>query len=414
MLQAIRGTKDILPDEMATYRYIIQKALGVASLYNFHEVQTPIFESTDVFKRTLGDESDVVSKEMYTFEDRGGDSITLRPEGTAPIVRAIISNGLTQSLPLKYMYAGPMFRYERPQKGRLRQFHQIGCELIGPSTPLADVETIVLGQAILSCLGLNQNVKLQLNSLGDKESRDNYRIALVDYLSKYKDSLSEDSKRRLEKNPLRILDSKDNKDREIVENAPALQDYYTDASQQHFGEVQQKLETLDIPFKVNSQIVRGLDYYSHTVFEFITTDLGAQGTVLAGGRYNNLVQQLGGPQISCVGWAAGIERLALLLEGKIRITPSAPTCVVIPADTESEDVCFSLLQNLRENNISADMGYSGNMSKRLKKADQTGAKYALILGRDELSKNSAMLKNLESGDSTLVPIDRIINNLQST
>lgn len=413
MLQAIRGTKDILPDEMATHRYIVQKALEVAALYNFREVQTPIFESTDVFKRTLGDESDVVSKEMYTFEDRGGDSITLRPEGTAPIIRAVISNGLTQSLPLKYIYAGPMFRYERPQKGRLRQFHQVGCELIGPATPIADVETIALGQAVLDSLGLNQNVKLQLNSLGDKESRDNYRIALVNYLSNFKDSLSEDSKRRLEKNPLRILDSKDEKDKEIVENAPALQDYYTDNSKQHFEAVQQNLKALDIAFEVNSKIVRGLDYYSHTVFEFVTTDLGAQGTVLAGGRYNDLVQQLGGPQISCVGWAAGIERLALLLGEKMYIAPSTPTCAVIPADAESEDACFALLQNLRKNNISADMSYSGNMSKRLKKADQTGTLYALILGSEELSKNSALLKNLESGDSKLVPINSVIKHLQS-
>lgn len=414
MLQAVRGTKDILPDEMATRRYITQQALEIASLYNFYEVQTPIFESTDVFKRTLGDESDVVSKEMYTFEDRGGDSITLRPEGTAPIIRAVISNGLTQSLPLKYMYAGPMFRYERPQKGRLRQFHQIGCELIGPSTPMADVETIALGQAVLNHLGLKKNVKLQLNSLGDKESRDNYRAALVHYLSKYKDTLSEDSKRRLNTNPLRILDSKDDKDKEIVENAPILQNYYTDTSKKHFEEVQQKLQTLQIAFEVNSQIVRGLDYYSHTVFEFITAELGAQGTVLAGGRYNDLVQQLGGPQISCVGWAAGIERIALLLEGKASIAPNKPTCVVVPADVESEEACFVLVQNLREKNISADMGYSGNMSKRLKKADQSGANYAIILGSKELSENSAMLKNLASGDSKLVPIDSLIEFIKST
>ncbi|WP_297493304.1 histidine--tRNA ligase, partial [Acidocella sp.] len=320
ILQPVRGTRDLIGDDAARHFHVVETARRIAALYGFAEWQTPIFEDTKVFSRTLGETSDVVTKEMYTFEDRGGESVTLRPEGTAGVCRALITNGLTQTLPQKVFYTGPMFRYERPQKGRYRQFHQIGIELIGPATPLADAEIIAAGWRILNALGIAEAVELQVNTLGDAASRAAYREALVNYFSRYAGDLSEDSKLRLAKNPLRILDSKDEGDRKLVADAPRMQACLTAEAQGFFASLQEYLATFGVPFIHNPHIVRGLDYYNHTAFEFVTHALGAQGTVLAGGRYDGLVEQMGGPCVPGVGWAAGIERLAML----IAAPPAAP------------------------------------------------------------------------------------------
>ncbi|MGB1895311.1 MAG: histidine--tRNA ligase, partial [Candidatus Puniceispirillaceae bacterium] len=308
-IQPVRGTSDLLPAEKAKHNYVIEHAKQGAGQFGYADMSTPIFEFTDVFSRPLGASSDVVAKETYSFEDRGGTGLTLRPEGTAAAMRALISNGLTQSLPQRWFYAGPMFRYERPQKGRMRQFHQIGCELIGPASALADAEIIACGVHILKSLGVLEHTNLHLNTLGDTQSRDAYRSALVSYLERYRSALSEDSQRRLDSNPLRILDSKSEADKSILQEAPRLNACLTPAAQAHFETVKQALEAASITWVEDLFLVRGLDYYSHTAFEFITDQLGAQGTVLGGGRYDGLSQTLGGPLLPAVGFAAGIERL---------------------------------------------------------------------------------------------------------
>ena len=313
-LQAVRGTHDLMPADARRHRAIVDISRMIAARYGFAEMATPIFEFTDVFSRPIGEATDVVSKEMYTFADRGGEEITLRPEGTAAVCRAVISNGLTQSLPLKYFYSGPMFRYERPQSGRSRQFHQIGAELIGPAQPQADIELIALFQSILRELGVADRCRLELNTLGDTESRQAYRAALVAYFGDHEAKLSEDSRDRLVRNPLRILDSKDPGDRPIVDGAPSFDDYLNEASKKFFDEVRSGLDAIDIAYTRNPRLVRGLDYYCHTAFEFTTTSLGAQGTVAGGGRYDGLMATLGGPSIPAVGWAGGIERLAMLID----------------------------------------------------------------------------------------------------
>ncbi|MFA6022337.1 MAG: histidine--tRNA ligase, partial [Rhodospirillales bacterium] len=313
-LQPVRGTHDLLPEDSRRHRFVEETAFSIAKRYGYGEIVTPIFEFTEVFSRTLGETSDVVTKEMYTFADRSGDSITLRPEGTAGVARAFISGGLTQSLPLKVMYRGPMFRHERPQKGRLRQFHQVGCELLGVEGPQADIEVISMAWRILQGLGLGDKVQLEINSLGDAESRAAYRSALIAYLEPMRLTLSEESQARLEKNPLRVLDSKDEEDKRVVAQAPVMSDCMTPAAKEFFDQVINGLTALGIPFVINPKLVRGLDYYCHTAFEFTTTALGAQGTVLAGGRYDGLIGQMGGPATPGIGWAAGVERLAMLVE----------------------------------------------------------------------------------------------------
>ena len=298
---------------MRRHRRVIEAARAASERYGYLEMSTPIFEFSEVFKRTLGDTSDIVTKEMYTFTDKGGEQLTLRPENTAGVARAFISGGLSQHLPLKYFYAGPMFRYERPQKGRQRQFHQIGLELLGVAGPAGDVEIIACGAAILRDLGFLDRVVLELNTLGDGESRAAYRNSLVGYFKAHQEKLSADSRERLERNPLRILDSKDEGDRALVAEAPRFGEYLNQKSQDFFAAVTGGLEALDIPYKLNPRLVRGLDYYCHTAFEFTTTELGAQGTVMGGGRYDGLIDIMGGPATAGVGWAAGIERMAMML-----------------------------------------------------------------------------------------------------
>ena len=394
-LQPVRGTRDLIGEDQRRHAYVIDTARRVAGLYGHEEWATPVFEDTRVFARTLGETSDVVTKEMYTFADRGGDSVTLRPENTAGICRALVTNGLTQSLPQKVFYAGPMFRYERPQKGRYRQFHQFGAEVIGPAEPLADAEVIAMGWAILRALGVAESTALEVNTLGDLESRAAYRGALVEYFSAHQGALSEDSRHRLEHNPLRILDSKDAGDRALVADAPTISGSLTGEAAAFYDTLRRELDRFGVPFRENPRIVRGLDYYNHTAFEFVTTALGAQGTVMAGGRYDGLVQQMGGPSIPAVGWAAGVERLAMLLAG----TPGLPRPVaVIPASDAQQEAAIRALQALREHGVRAEMSYRGNLKRRMERANKIGARAAVIIGEDEALRHMAQVKDLVSGE----------------
>lgn len=407
ILQPVRGTSDLLPTDKARQNKVIETAKRIAHGYGFQDMATPIFEFTDVFRRPLGDASDVVSKETYSFEDRGGTEITLRPENTASVMRAVISNGLTQTLPQKYIYAGPMFRYERPQKGRMRQFHQIGVELIGPASALADAEVIACGADFLASLGVLEDCTLHLNSLGDTQSRDAYRAALVAFLARYKDDLSADSQRRLTQNPLRILDSKDAKDKEIVADAPQLADYLNDASQAHYDLLVNALDKANIAFVADPLLVRGLDYYCHTAFEFITDKLGAQGTVLGGGRYDGLSEMLGGPHLPAVGFAAGVERLSLLVDA-----PEGKTTdiVLVVMDTELQADGFAIASQLRRAGHSVDMPFSGNIAKKLKRADKMGAKLAVLLGSQEFTTGEVQLKSMATGETITVALEALTSH----
>ncbi len=408
-LQPVRGTRDLIGEEQRRHAHVIDTARRVAGLYGMDEWATPIFEETRVFARTLGDTSDVVTKEMYTFDDRGGDSITLRPENTAGVCRALISNGLTQSLPQKVFYAGPMFRYERPQKGRYRQFHQIGAELIGPSEPLADAEIIALGWHVLQALGVDGDTVLELNTLGDAASRNAYREALVAYFGAHRDALSTDSRDRLERNPLRILDSKDAGDRMLMADAPTIQAVLTPAAASFYDGLRSHLDRLRVPFRENPRIVRGLDYYNHTAFEFVTDQLGAQGTVMGGGRYDGLIAQMGGPSIPAVGWAAGVERLAMLL-GTPPIAP-APVAVIPVGGVAEEAAALDAMQALRCAGIRAEMAYRGNLKRRMERANRIGARAAVIIGEAELARGVAQLKDLATGAQSEVTLAELAAKL---
>jgi histidyl-tRNA synthetase len=409
-LQPARGTQDLLPETMRRHRRVSDTARELASLYGFAEIATPIFEFTEVFSRPIGEHTDIVAKEMYTFTDRGDDEVTLRPENTAGVVRAVLSNGLTQSTPLKFFYSGPMFRYERPQKGRFRQFHQIGVELLGVAQPQADIEVIALGHRILTALGIADRVVLELNTLGDPASRAAYRAALVDYFSQQRAELSEDSQRRLDTNPLRILDSKDQRDIGINADAPSFGRYLNEASAEFFRKVQLGLDTLGIEYRLNPRLVRGLDYYTHTVFEFVTSDLGAQGTVLAGGRYDGLVELMGGPSMPGVGWAAGIERLALLIGEPP--TPMRPIALV-PLGEQAELVALKLGEEFRDQGLVVELTYSGNLQRRMRRADRLHARAAVLLGDDELAQNAATIRDLDSGAQDVVPLAELPARLRA-
>ncbi len=407
-LQPVRGTHDILPDDMRRHRFVEESALAVAVGYGFREMATPIFEFTDVFARTLGDTSDIVTKEMYTFTDKGGESITLRPENTAGVARAFMSNGLAQQTPLKVIYRGPMFRYERPQKGRLRQFHQIGIEIIGVAQPLADVEAIALGARVLAALGLKDKTTLELNTLGDLESRAAYRERLVAYLKDFDDKLSEDSRERLKRNPLRILDSKDEGDRAVVAGAPRLEESLNPLSQDFFAAVKDGLDAAGVAFTVNPRLVRGLDYYCHTAFEFTTQALGAQGTVLAGGRYDGLIEQMGGAPTPGIGWAAGVERLAMLVPEP---SPGKGPIVIVPVADAQIRMAIELAERLRGAGFAVDLGYSGNVGKRMKRANKVGAVAAIMLGETEIVAGKATVRDMQTGEQAEVPLTSLEDHL---
>jgi histidyl-tRNA synthetase len=394
-LQPLRGTRDLLPAECRKFRHVEDRAIAIAGLYGFEEIETPIMEPAAVFQRSLGDTSDIVSKQMYLFKDLSGDEVVLRPEGTAGVARAFISEGLTQNLPLKLLYRGPMFRYERPQKGRYRQFYQLGVELLGVENPQADIEVILLASHILKELKLKGDIKLHLNTIGDSESRAAFRDKLVQYLETRKSELSAESLDRLQRNPLRILDSKDEADRRVVSEAPSLSESLNDNSRRFFEQICAGLQRAGIEPYIDPLLVRGLDYYCHTVFEFTTNALGSQNAVLAGGRYDGLISDLGGPKTPGVGWASGIDRLTLMLDEQPPLT--APIAIV-PLGEEAEKEALLLTQELRRAGLAADLGYSGNMGKRMKRADKIGARCAVILGGDELAKGVVQVKWLGTGE----------------
>lgn len=409
-LQPARGTRDIYGEDARRFAKVVDVFNTVGDAYGFETISTPIFEFTDVFKRPLGETSDVVSKEMYSFEDRGGEEITLRPELTASICRAFISNGMAQNLPCRFKAWGPAFRYERPQKGRFRQFHQIDAELIGPAEPEADVDMIAMAYRILKQLGFADQVTLQLNTLGDSESRDAYRDQLVAYFSQYKDQLSQDSQRRLTTNPLRILDSKEAEDQAIVKDAPAFADSLNEVSKEFFAKVQAGLTAAGVPFTLNQRLVRGLDYYCHTAFEFVTDSLGAQGTVLAGGRYDGLIAQLGGQPTSGIGWAGGIERLSMMLDHD----PASPRPVMmIPMGDAATTRALTVAEQLRDAGLVVISDRSGNMKKRLNRANKASATHAVLIGDSELEAGVATVKFLDDGSQDQVAFDQIAAHIQA-
>lgn len=400
-MQKVRGTQDWFENESYYFRSMEAQFFKKAKSYGFGEIKTPIFEHSEVFHRTLGETSDVVSKETYTFNDRSNESLTLRPEGTAGIARSFISEGLAQKIPLKFYYCGPMFRYERPQKGRLRQFHQIGVEVLGIESVYMDIECLQLGFELLKTIGIEKKCVLNLNTLGDTESRQAYKEKLVQYYSQFQNDLSADSKLRLEKNPLRILDSKDAKDIQINQTAPKLITSLNEISKKYFDTLLNGLTKVGLDFQVNEKLVRGLDYYCHTVFEFVTQELGAQGTVLAGGRYDGLIETMGGPKTPGVGWAAGVERLIELADKNL-ISDSFKHISLIPADEAGEIEVLKIANSLRQisfkSHIISEIIYGGNVGKKMKKASNKNSDFAIIIGSSEIEKNLLMIKNMKTGE----------------
>ncbi len=408
-LAPLRGMKDLLPDEFRVHKYIEKKAFQIAELYGYEGFSTPILESAKVFNRILGDSSDVISKEMYSFFDKKERQIALRPEFTASVIRAFISNNLKQKLPCKLFSCGPLFRYDRPQEGRQRQFHQLNFEYIGAKSPYSDAETIKLADHILDDLGILKDVTLELNSLGCTESRHAYQNVLIEYFKKYYNDLSENSKNRLEKNPLKIFDSKDEFDKKISQDAPIITSYYTQQVASYFDEVRSYLAMLDVKYVINPKLVRGLDYYSHTAFEFITDKLGAQGTILAGGRYDDLTALMGGAKIPAIGFATGIERVALM---KNFIVEKTRPSVIIPIGNECISYAIELADNLRKNNVKIQTEFNGKIAKRMQNALSANAKFVIFVGSSEMSRGGVKLKNLDAKTEKEVTAQKLLEFLQ--
>jgi len=408
-VQPVRGTQSLLGENADRLAAVVAAFDKVRRLYGFRRVEVPTIEHTAVFARTIGETTDVVSKEMYSFEDRGGESITLRPELTAGICRAYLSEGWQQFAPLKVAVAGSAFRYERPQKGRFREFHQLDAEIIGAGEPQADVELLAFADQLLKELGI-EGAMLQLNTLGDPVTRAAWRNALYEHFRAHAGTLSEDSQARLERNPLRILDSKAHQDWPVVDSAPGIDDFLTGEAADFFGKVTAGLDSAGVKWERAPRLVRGLDYYRHTAFEFITDRLGAQGTVLAGGRYDGLIEALGGPHTPAVGWAAGVERLAMMIGVPALETPTA---MIVPLGERAEAAGQRLLAELRRAAIAVDMAYRGNMKKRLGRANDAGAAYALIIGDVELDSGELQLKDLKSGEQRSVAFNQIVEALRS-
>ncbi len=421
-LQPVRGTHDILPNEYEKFSAVVTTARELATLYGFREMATPIFEQTEVFSRSMGESSDVVSKEMFTFDTRGGESVTLRPEFTAGIARAFISNGMQQNLPLKLFTTGQAFRYERPQKGRQRQFHQVNFEWLGDDSWMADVEVITLAGHLLYLLSGGKGCTLHINTLGDKESREKYREALVHYLTPFMDRLSEDSQRRLVINPLRILDSKDGGDKEILANAPRMTDYLSKEAKEKFEKICSVLQNKKIPFlqeiKIDPALVRGLDYYTDTVFEFVanTGELGAQNTVLAGGRYDGLIEQMGGKSTPALGFAAGVERLLLLIDRESWTKTQDLNIHIFPFEEIKESVVFTLAALLRfgikgildkkkiERLCSVEIAWQGSLKKRMERAAKNDATHVVLFAPDEAERSACVVKNMQTGEQQEVVV----------
>ncbi len=405
--QPVRGTQSLLGEDADRLAAVIAAFDRVRRLFGFKRVEVPTIEPTAVFARTMGETTDVVSKEMYSFDDRSGESITLRPEFTAGICRAFLSEGWQQHAPLKVATHGSAFRYERPQKGRFREFHQLDAEIIGAGEPQADIEILAFADQLLKELGITGAV-LQLNTLGDPQTRDQWRAALLEHFRGHAAALSEDSRDRLERNPLRILDSKAHQDWPVIDSAPTIDEHLTAEAADFFAAVTAGLDSAGVAWERAPRLVRGLDYYRHTAFEFVTDRLGAQGTVLAGGRYDGLIESLGGPHTPAVGRAAGIERLAMMINAP---EPERPDVVIVPLGEEADAEAQKILAGLRREGVAADMAYRGNLKRRMSKANSAGARFALIIGEAELASGSAQLKDLGSGEQRLVSLDLIAQAL---
>ena len=409
-IQPVRGTRDLIGNDLLLYKYIRKVITEMADNYDYNEIDTPIFENSELFKKPLGELSDVVLKEMYSFEDRNQSYLTLRPEYTIPMIRASVTNNLLSHLPVRLFGVGSMFRRERPQKGRYRQFNQINFEILGSSEPGVDAELIILAYEFLKNLKINDKVHLELNSLGDLNTILKYKSILSDYYDKYKNDLSDESKIKIVSNPLRILDSKNPEDVAINQNAPKISEYYSKTAKQMFENVQSLITSLDIAFSVNNNLVRGLDYYCHTVFEIKTNELGSQNTLIGGGRYDGLVKTIGGPDISGVGWASGIERIMMLL-GKVY--KKNPLVQIITIDEQSKRYALKLLIFLRKLEIKVKYDYKINIKKSLKKADEEKIKFAVIIGESEVKNNNYTLKNLFDGTQHTLTFEELLNVLQS-
>lgn len=416
-INAIRGMNDLLPPNSSVWQQVEQVLKATLSSYGFSEIRFPVVEKTGLFCRAIGEVTDVVEKEMYTFEDRDGDSLSLRPEGTAGCVRACLENSLIYNQEQRLWYMGPMFRHERPQKGRYRQFHQFGCEVFGLNGPDIDAELIAITAAIWQKLGLTDYVKLELNSLGSKEERAQYRDALVAFLEEHKDVLDDDCKRRMYTNPLRVLDTKNERIIEVLKDAPKLSGYFKEETINHFNKLKLYLDSLGIKYTINERLVRGLDYYNLTVFEWVTTSLGAQGTVCGGGRYDGLVEQLGGQETPAIGFAIGLERLILLLESLALVKPSSPVDVMVCYQGENTDVfALKVADSLRSKfpsiKIMTHCG-GGKFKKQIAHADKVNAQFALIIGEQEVQNEMVTVKNLATGDQQtldLVTLVAYLNN----
>ena len=416
-LQKPKGTQDILPKDSGKWQYVEEFARNTFKKYNYAEIRTPLFEHYEVISRSVGDTTDIVTKEMYDFYDKGDRHITLRPEGTAPVVRSYVENKLFApevQKPVKLYYMGSMFRYERPQAGRLREFHQIGVECFGSNNPATDVETIAMAAQFFNEIGI-RNVTLQLNSLGNAESRAAYRQALIDYLTPLKDSLSKDSQRRLEENPLRVLDSKEKEDKLAVENAPSILDYLDEESQTHFQAVRSLLEALEIPYIINTNMVRGLDYYNHTIFEFTADVAGNELTICAGGRYDSLVAYFGGPETAGFGFGMGVERLLLVLEKQgveLPLEDSLDVYIAVLGEG-ANNKALEIVQALRKQGFTAERDYLNRKLKaQFKSADTFGAKVLITLGESEIESKQVTIKNNQTREELIVDLNQIQEDFQ--
>ena len=406
-ITAIKGMNDILPGEIETWQFLETTARQVFGTYGFSEIRTPAVEKTELFCRSIGETTDIVEKEMYTFDDKGGHSLTLRPEGTAPVMRSFIQNKLYNQDPVsKLYYMGPMFRYERPQKGRYRQFHQIGAEVLGVEDPKIDAQVLAMLHQYFERIGIKA-VALQVNSLGCPDCRPAYRQQLIDYLEQRLDSLCEDCKRRYQNNPLRVLDCKATGCKEATVDAPAMLDHLCAGCDQHFAAVKNHLVALEIPFEVNARMVRGLDYYVRTTFEMVTDQLGSQNAVAAGGRYDGLVESLGGPALPGIGFAIGAERL-VLMKGDEKVAPAVPKLFIAAIGEAAADRAFVLMSRLQMAGVRAEMDYQGKSLKaQMRRANKLQAEYTLILGEDEVQSGMAQLKNMSSSSQVEIELERL-------
>ncbi|HLQ70688.1 MAG TPA: histidine--tRNA ligase [Bacillota bacterium] len=417
-MKAPRGTKDLLPNETSKWEYVERIIKEICHTYHYSEIRTPLFEHTEVFKRGVGDSTDIVQKEMYTFQDQGGRSITLRPEGTASVARAFVENKLYGNAvqPVKLYYFMQMFRYERPQHGRMRQLNQFGVEVLGSANPQVDAEVIDLAMTCYKKLGIS-SLKLVINSLGDKQSRDSHREALIKHFNPVKDELCSDCNRRLNDNPLRVLDCKKDRDHPAMKTAPSILDHLNETSLEYFNQVKAYLDMMDITYTVDPNLVRGLDYYNHTAFEIMSEaeGFGAITTLLGGGRYNNLTQELGGPDVPGIGFGMGLERLLLAMEAEgadIPLDEGLDTFIITMGE-DAENASIPLIHQLRENGIQVDKDYMGRkMKSQFKVADRVGAKYVIIIGGDELQKQVVPIRNMATGEQMEVPIKDIVETMK--